>query len=161
MAEYEVRALRLACTIVGDRASADEVVADAFLKAYRHIGRFEAGRPFGPWFLKIVSHEAFGMARMARMARRAERAPGGRRARSGRAGGDERGAPAGDRRRPRATPQRAGRGHSPLSVRHEECAVAETLGWPLGTVKTWLHRARARLRDRLGGDLRMTEGHAR
>ncbi len=32
----------------------------------------------------------------------------------------------------------------------DERTVAATLGWPLGTVKTRLHRARGRLRARLG-----------
>src|SRR2546430_15266025 len=73
VAEHELMALRLAYTILGDRASADEAVAEAFLKVYRHIDRFEAGRPFRPWFLKIVSNEALGMARRARRAGR----PGG------------------------------------------------------------------------------------
>ena len=37
----------------------------------------------------------------------------------------------------------------------DERSVADTLGWPLGTLKTRLHRARAQLRDKLGEDLKM------
>src|ERR1051326_2891959 len=54
MAEHEVRARRVAYAITGDVTTADDVVAEAFLKAYRAIGRFEAGRPFGPWLLTIL-----------------------------------------------------------------------------------------------------------
>lgn len=54
MAEHEVRALRVAYAITGKRATAEDVVSEAFLKAYRRIYQFQCGRRFERWFLRIV-----------------------------------------------------------------------------------------------------------
>ncbi len=51
---YQGRALRAAHLIVGDSTLAQDVVQDAFVRAYEQIGRFDAGRPFEPWFMRIV-----------------------------------------------------------------------------------------------------------
>ncbi len=51
---HQVKAARTAYLIVRDAAVAEDVVEDAFLRAYERIDQFETGRPFGPWFLKIV-----------------------------------------------------------------------------------------------------------
>lgn len=51
---YQARALRAAHLIVGDPALAQDVVQDAFVRAYERIERFDTGRPFEPWFMKIV-----------------------------------------------------------------------------------------------------------
>lgn len=158
MAEHEVRALRVAYAITGNRASADDVVAEAFLKAYRHIDRFEPGRRFGPWFLKIVTNEALQLTRRAKRAERIHALIGRQQSRPpdpvelaetnevrGRVIAAVRDLPAKER--------------AAVTLRYlldmDEKTVAETLGWPLGTLKTRLHRARARLRDILGEDLRM------
>lgn len=51
---HELRALRAAYLIVRDRDVAEDVVADAFVRAYEHIGCFDGARPFAPWFLRLV-----------------------------------------------------------------------------------------------------------
>jgi RNA polymerase sigma-70 factor (ECF subfamily) len=51
---HQLRAVRAAYLIVRDRALAEDVAQEAFLRAYSRIGQFEAGRPFGPWFYRIV-----------------------------------------------------------------------------------------------------------
>lgn len=51
---HEVRALRVAYLIVSDRGLAQDVVQDAFVRAYERIGLFDTERPFGPWFMQIV-----------------------------------------------------------------------------------------------------------
>jgi RNA polymerase sigma-70 factor (ECF subfamily) len=158
MAAHEVRALRVAYAIMGSRASAEDAVAEAFLKAYRNIGRFEAGRPFGPWLLRIVTNEALQATRRAKRAERLYAL----------LGRQERRAP--DpvevvetnevrRRVIAAVRELAPNERAAVTLRYlldmDERSVAETLGWPLGTVKTRLHRARAQLRDRLGEDVGM------
>ena len=39
-------------------ADAEEVAQDAFVKAYKALGRFRLGSPFRPWLLRIVANEA-------------------------------------------------------------------------------------------------------
>lgn len=51
---HEERALRVAYLIVGDRGVALDVVQDAFVRAYERIELFDMGRPFAPWFMRIV-----------------------------------------------------------------------------------------------------------
>ena len=62
---HQAIAFRVALVNAGDRADAEEAVQDAFLKAYRALGRFRAGAPFRPWLLKIVANEARNRRRSA------------------------------------------------------------------------------------------------
>jgi len=56
--QYQVQAVRTAYLITRDRALAEDIVQAAFLRAYERIGQFDAGRPFGPWFLRSVVNDA-------------------------------------------------------------------------------------------------------
>jgi RNA polymerase sigma-70 factor (ECF subfamily) len=56
--KYQVQAVRTAYLIIRDRALAEDIVQTAFLRAYERIGQFDAGRPFGPWFLRSVVNDA-------------------------------------------------------------------------------------------------------
>ena len=56
--QYQVRAVRTAYLVTRDRALAEDIVQAAFLRAYERIGQFDAGRPFGPWFLRSVVNDA-------------------------------------------------------------------------------------------------------
>jgi RNA polymerase sigma-70 factor, ECF subfamily len=56
--QYQVRAVRAAYLVTRDVLAAQDVVQAAFLKAYERIGQFDARRPFGPWFLTMVVHDA-------------------------------------------------------------------------------------------------------
>jgi len=56
--KYQVQAVRTAYLIIRDRALAEDIVQAAFLRAYERIGQFDAGRPFGPWFLRSVVNDA-------------------------------------------------------------------------------------------------------
>jgi RNA polymerase sigma-70 factor (ECF subfamily) len=51
-------AFRVAFVVLGDAAEAEEAAQDAFVKAYRALGRFRRGAPFRPWLLRIVGNEA-------------------------------------------------------------------------------------------------------
>ena len=76
-------AFRTAWMITGSAAEAEEAAQDAFLKAYRALGRFREGAPFRPWLLRIVGNEArnrrVAAARRGRLAVRVaeERREGG------------------------------------------------------------------------------------
>jgi RNA polymerase sigma-70 factor (ECF subfamily) len=56
--KYQVQAVRTAYLIIRDRALAEDIVQTAFLRAYERIGQFDAGRSFGPWFLRSVVNDA-------------------------------------------------------------------------------------------------------
>ncbi len=60
---YQLPAVRAAYAIAGDRQTAEDVVADAFLSVYDHIGQFDEQRPFAPWFYRIVVNGALKAAR--------------------------------------------------------------------------------------------------
>ena len=60
---YHTRAARAAYLVVRDRALAEDVAQGAFVRAYERIGGFDADRPFGPWFMKVVLNEAIEVAR--------------------------------------------------------------------------------------------------
>lgn len=54
---------RLARRILRRHEDADDALQDAYVKAYRALDRFEAGRAFGPWFLTIVARTALSALR--------------------------------------------------------------------------------------------------
>jgi RNA polymerase sigma-70 factor (ECF subfamily) len=49
-------AFRLAYRMTGNEQDAEDVVQESFLRAYRHIGRFEARANFGTWLYRIVAN---------------------------------------------------------------------------------------------------------
>jgi RNA polymerase sigma-70 factor, ECF subfamily len=59
-------AFRVALVAAGDRGDAEEAAQDAFVKAYRALGRFREGSPFRPWLLRIVANEARNRVRSTR-----------------------------------------------------------------------------------------------
>ena len=63
VARHQMVALRIAYPLVGSEAS--DVVQEAFLKAYRSLGRVRSGAPFRPWLLRIVANEASNARRSA------------------------------------------------------------------------------------------------
>ena len=60
---YHDRALGAAYLVVRDRAVAEDIVQGAFVRAFEKIHRFDPGRPFAPWFMKIVLNGAVEAAR--------------------------------------------------------------------------------------------------
>jgi len=60
---YQAPAIQAAYLITHDNALAEDVVQDVFLQVYRSIGRFDADRPFKPWFMRSVVNAAVYAAR--------------------------------------------------------------------------------------------------
>lgn len=136
---------------LGAGADADDVVQEAFVKAYRALGGFRSGSAFRPWLLRIVTNETRNAIRSrGRRSRREELAapldvvldPA-----------DE--AVSLERRTELLAAVRALPDPMRLVVtcRYlldlDEQETAVVLGWPRGTVKSRLHRALGRLRDSL------------
>jgi RNA polymerase sigma-70 factor (ECF subfamily) len=65
MARYQVPALRLAYLLVGERATAEDIVQDSFLLAYQGLAHFRPGSAFAPWFYRIVTNTARQQRRRA------------------------------------------------------------------------------------------------
>jgi RNA polymerase sigma-70 factor (ECF subfamily) len=58
-------AFRTAYVIAGNASDAEDAAQEAFVKAYRALGRFRQGSPFRPWLLRIVANEARNRRRSA------------------------------------------------------------------------------------------------
>jgi RNA polymerase sigma-70 factor (ECF subfamily) len=56
-------AFRLAFRMTGNEQDAEDVVQESFLRAYRHLGRFEARADFGTWLYRIVANCAVELIR--------------------------------------------------------------------------------------------------
>ena len=64
---YKSMAYALALRITGDPATAEDVVQDAFIGAWRNAARYEAGRgSVKTWLLSIVHHRAIDATRRRR-----------------------------------------------------------------------------------------------
>jgi len=149
-------ALRTAA-LLGAGGDAEDVVQEAFVKAYGALDGFRTGSPFRPWLLRIVANETRNLHRSA----------GRRSAREQRswaqaeplllARPDDPAEAALSQERQDALV----RGLAGLSAQHrqvvtcrylldlDEAETAAVLGWPRGTVKSRLHRALGKLRDQL------------
>lgn len=68
---HEGRALALAQALLGDADEAADAVQEAFVKAYRTLGRMREGSAFGPWFRAILRNHCLDRLRSPR--RRQER----------------------------------------------------------------------------------------
>ena len=65
MRAHQGIAFRTAYVIAGNASDAEEAAQEAFVKAYRALGRFRRGSPFRPWLLRIVANEARNRRRSA------------------------------------------------------------------------------------------------
>lgn len=144
----------LAYRILGNGEDAADATQIAFVKAHRSIKEFDTERPFRPWLYRICSNVCIDIARSkhrghdsiekysymlesdSRPHALAERSERHRRMRS-------------------AIMRLPERYRRIIVLRHykqmdvEE--IAETVGAPEGTIKSWLFRARAQLRGELAG----------
>src|SRR6478752_10686773 len=66
--------------LLGAGADADDVVQEAFVKAYRALGSLRDGAPFRPWLLRIVANETKNLHRSTGRRLNRERRAGDQRA---------------------------------------------------------------------------------
>ena len=62
---HQDAAFRTAYFVAGRTGDAEDAAQEAFVKAYRGLGRFRAGASFRPWLLAIVANEARNRLRSA------------------------------------------------------------------------------------------------
>lgn len=53
---YQMKAVRTAYLITQDKHIAEDVMQNAFIRAYERIGQFDLSRPFEPWFMRLVAN---------------------------------------------------------------------------------------------------------
>jgi RNA polymerase sigma-70 factor, ECF subfamily len=68
MRRYNRRIYRIALTILRNDAEAEDVMQEAYVRAYQHLGEFAGEAKFSTWLTKIAVHEA--LARVRKQARR-------------------------------------------------------------------------------------------
>ena len=154
VARYTLRAHR-AAFLLGAGEEAGDVVQEAFVKAFRHLSRFRAGAPFGPWLLRIVANETRNLTR----SRRRREALALRLSAAGpegtAAGGPADEVLAAERRAQLVAAVNAlpDRERQVVVCRYflelSEAETAQVLAWPLGSVKSRTARALNRLRGLL------------
>lgn len=60
---------RLTRAVTGDAHDADDAAQEAFLSALDRIETYDAGRPFGPWLMRIAANAAIDLVRRRRVRR--------------------------------------------------------------------------------------------
>lgn len=149
-------AVRVAYLVTRDHTEAQDVAQDAFVKAYQALDRFEDGRAFRPWLLRIVRNEAVN--RVRRRARQGQLA-----LRSFQPGPGHDPSEAAERRVRSeqlltALDQLPDPYRQVLTLRFlmelSEEETAETLGIARGTVKSRTSRAMEQLRSVLAAEMR-------
>jgi RNA polymerase sigma-70 factor (ECF subfamily) len=145
---HQRRAYAVARAIVVNHHDAEDAVQDGFLHAYRALGRFRPGEPFGAWLHRIVANAALDLQRRKKV-RVASALP------------ETIALPFRDpaesdelRRRLGAALERLSERQRSVIVLHDvegfrHAEIGEMLGIPEGTARSDLHHARAALRRML------------
>jgi RNA polymerase sigma-70 factor (ECF subfamily) len=68
MRRHNQRVYRVARAIVKDEGEAEDVMQQAYLNAFAHLGQFAERAKFSTWLTRIVIHEALGRRRRTRPA---------------------------------------------------------------------------------------------
>ena len=146
---YGDRAYGLALRMLGSPEEAEEAAQDALVRAWRALPRFRGDSRFSTWLYRIVVRRALDRSASLKT-RRAREAPLEETELEAHASPDLPGSGGGSRRLDRLLGSLPDVQRAAVVLYYYEDRsveeVARTLGLPLGTVKTHLHRARALLR---------------
>jgi len=64
MRRYNQRLYRVARAILRDDAEAEDVMQEAYVRAFQHLDQFAARAPFSAWLTRIAVHEALARLRL-------------------------------------------------------------------------------------------------
>lgn len=150
IALHQVAAFRLAYLLLGDADEAEDAVQEGLIRAYRSLGRFDQARPFRPWLMRIVTNVTRNQRRSwGRYRGMVKRLLGQMPALSPSLSN-----PNDQRERNQtlwqAIQQLPSASQELIYLRYfldlSESEMAETVGVPIGTIKSRLHRSLAKLR---------------
>jgi RNA polymerase sigma factor (sigma-70 family) len=131
------------------RQDAEDVMQESFLRALRGVSGFDGDRPLRPWLLGIAANRC--RTALSRRVRRPNSVETIRETPDHRPGLSDPDDLAGELEKALARLRPEYR--SVFALYHEHGLpyeeIAASLGRPVGTVKTWLHRARAELAEHL------------
>lgn len=161
VSRYAAPAIAFATRLVRDRAVAEELAQDAFVKAFRSLETYDQGRPFSSWFFRVLHNVTIDHLRV----RRVEAASLDAHIEAGRPEPAQSLDDAPDaeveRRQLAASLDSALGGLRPafrsvVALRYQQGLsleeIGEVLNLPVGTVKTHLHRARKELASVLAAE---------
>ncbi|WP_176064934.1 sigma-70 family RNA polymerase sigma factor [Anaeromyxobacter diazotrophicus] len=165
---YQRAVFGLCCRLVQDREEARDAAQETFVRAYAALATYDAANPFGPWLLRIARNHCIDLVRRRLPpARRLELdAPVGGGREDGSELPDAAVRPADEQLVEAQQASAVGAAVAALPHNYREVIhlfhvehmsykeIAATLEVPIGTVMTWLHRARARLRERMAEEER-------
>ena len=66
MRRYNTRLYRVARAILKNDGEAEDVMQDAYVRAFQHLGQFEGRAKFSTWLTRIAVHEALARAHKAK-----------------------------------------------------------------------------------------------
>lgn len=146
---HERRAYAVARAIVTVHEDAEDVVQDAFVRAYHALARFDVEQSFGAWLNRIVANAALDLARRRRVRSAEELHDGLADSFRDPAESDEL------RQRLREALRTLPERMRSVLVLHDiegfaHAEIGRMLGIPEGTARSDLHHARHRLRRLLG-----------
>lgn len=150
MKQHQEAVFRFAYLLLGDRDEADDLAQETFIRAFRMLSRFDLERPLRPWLLKITANLAANRRRaagryVAALRRWFQMTPTAEPKVEQEAIQNEQTNTLWEAVRRLAQPDQ-----EVIYLRYflelSEADAAEALGVALGTVKSRLHRALARLR---------------
>jgi RNA polymerase sigma-70 factor, ECF subfamily len=151
---YQAQLVRLCSRYVGP-SDADDVAQEAFVRAFVNVRRFDASRPLAPWLLTIARRLCIDRLRQ-RAARPSSDSEPELLPTAPTAEADAHSRQMVALLGKALTELPAGQREAIILFHVEELAykdIASVLEVPLGTVMTWLHRGRASLKEKLGGEL--------
>jgi RNA polymerase sigma-70 factor (ECF subfamily) len=158
---YKRPALGLCFRMLRNSDEAADAAQESFVRAYASLDRFDPKQPFGPWLMRIARNRCLDVLRQRVPTERGGLNPTEEDDQPVREIADERavrGDDALEKQEERVALEKAVadlpvRYREVISLYHEQQLsyqeVAQVMGIPLGTVMTWLHRARKQLRTSL------------
>ena len=145
---YERGVFGVCLRMLGRREDAEDAAQEVFLRLFRHLDQWDRARPLKPWLMTIAANRC--RTALDRRRRKGALLPGDLDPADG--GTPPRDADLAEELQLAVDALRDDHRVAFVLFHHEELSlreVAEALGRPDGTIKTWLHRARKQLTEHL------------